>query len=87
MESFFSLSVAVAAVVTRENIAILSRTLRLHTSSVLPPDAAGLLAVAGAFLAQFASVSESVLPTGDDDTAAAAIGLHDGRLTVGPPSH
>lgn len=65
IESFFApLS---TAVVVRENIAILSRTLWLHTSSVLPRET-GLLITVATFFEPSESVSESVLPPNSVDT-------------------
>jgi len=92
VESFFSSPpVTIAAAVARENIAILSRTLRLHTSFVLPPDvvaAAGFFVTAVTFLGPSESVSESVLPIEDAGrhSAAAVIELYDDLIaTVGRP--
>lgn len=62
----------------RENIAILSRTLRLYTSSVLP-ETVLLVAVVGKFLELSESVSDSVLP---DDSAEAEC---DDFIAVGSP--
>lgn len=73
VESFLSPR---ATVVARENIAILSRTLRLHTSSVLPLDA-GLL-ITATVLGPSESVSESVLPTTDSIAIE-----HDDFIVVG----